>query len=63
MTGAIAQKFRGTVGTFSGGTVSTGYIKDYNYNDRLRYREPPYFLDPVQSAWQIIRQNEQVPPR
>lgn len=55
--GAIAQRFRGPVGT-SGGT---GYIKDYNYNDRLKYREPPFFLDPVQSAWRVARQNEQVP--
>ena len=59
--GAIAQKFRGPVGTGSGGTISTGYRKDYEYNDRLRYREPPYFLDPVQAAWRIARQNEQVP--
>jgi hypothetical protein len=59
--GAIAQKFRGPVGTGSGGSISTGYRKDYEYNDRLRYREPPYFLDPVQAAWRIARQNEQVP--
>jgi len=57
VNGAIAQRFRGPVGT-SGGT---GYIKDYNYNDRLRFREPPFFLDPVQSAWRVARQNEQVP--
>jgi hypothetical protein len=59
--GAIAQKFRGPVGTGSGGGISTGYLKDYEYNDRLRYREPPYFLDPVQASWRIARQNEQVP--
>jgi Tfp pilus assembly protein PilX len=57
VNGAIAQRFRGPVGT-SGGT---GYDKDYNYNDRLKYREPPFFLDPVQSAWRVARQNEQVP--
>jgi hypothetical protein len=55
--GAIAQRFRGTVGT----TANTGYIKDYRYNDRLRFREPPFFLDPVQASWRISRQNEQVP--
>jgi hypothetical protein len=55
--GAIAQRFRGPVGTTSG----TGYYKDYKYNDRLRYREPPFFLDPVQASWRIARQNEQVP--
>lgn len=59
--GAIAQKFRGPVGTGSGGNISTGYRKDYEYNDRLRYREPPYFLDPVQASWRIARQNEQIP--
>jgi type II secretory pathway pseudopilin PulG len=62
MYGAIAQKFRGPVGTVSGGTIQTGYRKNYVYNDRLRYREPPYFLDPVQSAWRISRETEQVPP-
>lgn len=59
--GAIAQKFRGPVGTGSGGVISTGYRKNYVYNDRLRYREPPYFLDPVQASWRIARQNEQIP--
>jgi hypothetical protein len=59
VNGAIAQRFRGPVGT--SGSGGTGYIKDYNYNDRLKYREPPFFLDPVQSAWRVARQNEQVP--
>jgi hypothetical protein len=55
--GAIAQRYRGPVGT----SANTGYTKNYVYNDRLRFREPPYFLDPVQSAWRVARQNEQVP--
>ena len=59
--GAIAQKFRGPVGTVNGTSIATGYRKDYEYNDRLRYREPPYFLDPVQASWRVARQNEQVP--
>ena len=57
--GAIAQNFRGPVGT-SGGT---GYIKNYIYNRRLKYREPPYFLDPQLASWRVSRQTEQVPPR
>jgi type II secretory pathway pseudopilin PulG len=57
--GAIAQKFRGPVGTTGG----SGYLKKYEYNDRLRYREPPYFLDPVQSSWRIARQTESLPSR
>jgi hypothetical protein len=52
VNGAISQKFRGAVGTTGG----TGYLKDYNYDDRLRYQEPPNFLDPVQSAWHIQRE-------
>ena len=59
--GAIAQKFRGPVGTVNGTSIATGYRKDYEYNDQLRYREPPYFLDPVQASWRVARQNEQVP--
>jgi hypothetical protein len=61
VVGAIAQKFRGPVGTGSGATISTGFRKEYVYNDRLRYREPPYFLDPVQASWRIARETEQVP--
>jgi hypothetical protein len=52
VNGAISQKFRGAVGTTGG----TGYIKDYNYDDRLRYMEPPNFLDPVEPAWHIQRE-------
>jgi Tfp pilus assembly protein PilX len=61
--GAIAQKFRGPVGTAdaSTGTAITGYTKNYTYDSRLRYRSPPFFLDPISAAWRIIRANEQVP--
>ena len=52
--GAIAQKFRGPVGTY--GSSNTGYIKNYIYDDRLRYVEPPNFIDPVQSAWVVGRE-------
>jgi hypothetical protein len=60
VTGAIAQRYRGPVGTGGG---ATGFIKDYLYDDRLRYRSPPFFLSPVDSAWSIVRSNEQVPAR
>jgi hypothetical protein len=56
VNGAISQKFRGAVGTNSGGNVANGYAKNYNYDDRLRYQEPPSFFDPVQSAWHIQRE-------
>jgi hypothetical protein len=59
--GAIAQLFRGTVATGSGGGTATGYKKDYWYDDRLKVREPPNFLDPVKTSWRIVRQTEQIP--
>ncbi len=52
VNGAISQKFRGAVGTLG----STGYLKNYNYDDRLRFEEPPHFFDPVQSAWHVQRE-------
>jgi Tfp pilus assembly protein PilX len=50
--GAIAQKFRGIVGQ----PGSHGYIKDYNYDERLATDEPPYFLAPLKAGWTIIRE-------
>ena len=58
VTGAIAQEYRGPVGT-SG--HSTGFLKDYHYDKRLRYRSPPYFLSPIDASWSAVRVNEQVP--
>jgi hypothetical protein len=54
--GAIGQLFRGPVGTFGGS--GTGYIKTYNYDDRLKSEEPPYFINPVQAAWHVQRATE-----
>lgn len=61
VNGVIAQRFRGAVGTGGSSGNATGYIKRYGYDDRLVYRSPPYFLDPVQSAWQVVRYSEQAP--
>lgn len=55
--GTIAQKFRGPVGT-SGGS---GYLKHYVYDTRMRYAPPPYFLDPVRSAWGVKTYGELTP--
>jgi Tfp pilus assembly protein PilX len=63
VVGAIAQKYRGPVGTGSGTTIVTGYIKNYNYDDRFKTQNPPYFLNPVDSKWQMIRFTEQIPAR
>jgi hypothetical protein len=50
--GAIAQKFRGIVGT----TGNTGYLKNYVYDQRLATDEPPYFLAPLKAGWKVIRE-------
>ena len=47
--------------THSSGVIRSGYLKDYNYDDRLRYRSPPYFLNPVDAAWRAVKVTEQVP--
>jgi hypothetical protein len=61
VSGAIAQVYRGPVGQSGGST--TGYTKSYNYDDRMKYRNPPYFLDPVSASWRVLRLTEQVPAR
>ena len=53
--GAIAQNFRGIVGTGSGPGM-TGYIKNYNYDQRLAADEPPYFLQPLNTGWEVNRE-------
>ncbi len=50
--GAISQKYRGAVGT----TGNTGYLKSYNYDDRLHTITPPNFIQPVESDWVIGRE-------
>jgi hypothetical protein len=45
--GTIAQLYRGAVGTTGG----TGYLKDYEWDSRLKYAPPPFFLDPVGASW------------
>jgi hypothetical protein len=57
--GAIAQKYRGPVGT--GGGSGTGYTKDYQYDQRLALRSPPRFMNPVQPAWALAKRTEQIP--
>jgi hypothetical protein len=49
------------VGTGSAASPASGYLKDYQYDDRLKYREPPQFLDPVTSSWNLLRESEQAP--
>lgn len=56
VNGAIAQKFRGTVGqssTTNGVTKVTGYTKDYNYDKRFTFSAPPKFLSPVTTTYGV----------
>jgi hypothetical protein len=63
VNGAIAQKYRGPVGTGNGSNPASGFLKNYTYDDRFRYRSPPYFMNPVDASWDVIRSHEQVPAR
>ncbi len=49
--GAIAQKFRGSVGLSSG----EGYTKDYQYDSRFRNTAPPKFLTPVSTTYGVTQ--------
>ena len=51
LLGSIAQEFRGTVATASGGVIQTGYRKDYQYDDLLENVSPPYFLAPLSTTY------------
>jgi hypothetical protein len=55
VNGAIAQYYRGVVGK-----GDQGYAKNYNYDNRFRYRSPPFFLNPLSVSWRVVRSNEQV---
>jgi Tfp pilus assembly protein PilX len=50
--GAIAQFFRGIVGQVG----SNGYLKNYNYDDRLSVILPPYLFDIQNTAWTVFRE-------
>lgn len=56
--GALSQSFRGAVG--QGGV--RGYDKDYVHDDRLRFISPPYFIEPIASAWRQRTWTEVQPP-
>jgi hypothetical protein len=52
VTGAIAQRFRGTVlGTLDNRT--NGYVKNYTYDLRYRYLAPPKFLRPTTTSYGV----------
>jgi hypothetical protein len=50
--GAIAQRYRGAVGQVG----STGYLKNYHYDDRLKVILPPYLFSLSTAGWQVSRE-------
>jgi type II secretory pathway pseudopilin PulG len=59
--GAIIQQFRGPVATGGGSSLSTGYAKNYAYDDRLRTLNPPHLADLASSSWISVAQGEGAP--
>lgn len=62
LIGGLIQKERGAVGTFSGNfydglTITSGYSKNYIYDQRLLYYPPPYF--PPAKTYDLIYWQEQ----
>ncbi len=49
VNGGIIQRFRGAVATAGG----TGYVKNYVYDERLRYQIPPHFITPDTVTWGV----------
>ena len=49
--GAIDQNWRGAVGTFGYGGIVSGYDKDYDWDSRLQYVTPPFYLTPGTASW------------
>jgi Tfp pilus assembly protein PilX len=50
--GALAQYFRGIVGSVG----ASGYLKNYNYDDRLSLILPPYLFDLQNTQWAVFRE-------
>ena len=41
--GGIVQNYRGAVGTFSGTTLASGFMKNYTYDGRFADDPPPQY--------------------
>lgn len=57
ISGTVDEDWRGPVGTSQSGTIVTGYAKNYQYDARLHYLSPPYYLSPGTSAWGLASIN------
>jgi len=52
LLGGIVQQQRGPMGTFSGGSIRSGFNKQYEYDERLLRMNPPSF--PRESFFSIV---------
>ena len=52
LLGGIVQQQRGAMGTFSGGSIRSGFNKQYEYDERLLRMNPPSF--PRESFFSIV---------
>ncbi len=52
--GAIDQNWRGAVGTFGYSGIASGYVKDYDWDSRLMYVTPPFYLTPGTPSWGLV---------
>jgi hypothetical protein len=51
--GSIDQYARGPVGTFSGATPASGYVKQYTWDPLLDFVSPPSYLVPSTPPWAL----------
>jgi hypothetical protein len=57
VVGGLIQSVRGIVASLSGGSVSTGYAKDYSYDPRMSAAPPPFYPTTGQydrMSWQVL---------
>jgi hypothetical protein len=58
--GGLIQDRRGSVGYFRGSTLTSGYIKDYHYDERMSIKPPPEF--PLTGKYSRVSWKEMAPP-
>jgi hypothetical protein len=59
--GGMIQRFRGPVGCTGCSTSQSGYLKDYNYDQRLVTLAPPHLADLAASEWNPLEFIEGAP--